>query len=396
MDFSFSEQEEALKKEIAEFAKQELPPDWLSLGLFFEEQHFDFALTISQKLAAKGWLTMHWPKEYGGMASPPTTNLVFNEETSYWGIPGVGMGAGGTSWVGPSLQVFGTEEQKKKYLPLIASGSADGVWCTGYSEPDAGSDLANLSTTAVKVGDEYVINGGKIWNSLSHRARWNWLLARTDPNAPRHRGLSLIIVDMKSPGISIRPLYDVAGFHVVNQTFFDDVHVPVTNLVGEENRGWYHVMMSLNFERGGVANIGVPRRILDELVKYAKETNYGGKHLAKDPLIQHRLANAAVELEVCRMLGLKIIWAEVTEQMATAAVDASIAKFFVSEAGVRLANLGMQILGPYGQLTPGSKWAKLQGCLQANYLASYIMCVAGGVNEVQRNIVSQMALGLPR
>ena len=396
MDFSFTEKEEALKKEIAAFAKKELPPDWMSLGLFFEEQHFDFSLTISKKLAEKGWLTMHWPEEYGGQDSPPTTNLVFNEETSYWGIPGVGMGAGGTSWVGPSLQFFGTEEQKKKYLPMIASGSADGVWCTGYSEPDAGSDLANLSTTATKVGDEYIVNGGKIWNSLSHRARWNWMLVRTDPNSPRHRGLSLIIIDMKSPGISIRPLYDVAGFHVVNQTFFDDVHVPVTNLVGEENRGWYHVMMALNFERGGVANIGVPRRILDELVKYAKEISYGGKHLAKDPLIQHRLANAAVELEIARMLGYKIIWAEVTGQMASAAVDASIAKFVVSESGVRLANLGMQILGPYGQLTPGSKWAKLQGCLQANYLSSYIMCVAGGVNEVQRNIVSQMALGMPR
>jgi alkylation response protein AidB-like acyl-CoA dehydrogenase len=206
-------------------------------------------MSISKKLAQKGWLVMSWPKEYGGQGASIIEQLVYQEEMSYWGVPGTMMGVGGVSWVGPSLMKYGAEEQKKKYLPLITSGEPDGVWCTGYSEPNAGSDLASLQTRAARAGNEYIINGQKTWTSAAHRARWCWLAARTDPNAlKKHQGISLFIVDMKSPGITIRPLFDITGSHIFNEVFFDNVHVPVSNLVGEENRGWYQLIAALDDE----------------------------------------------------------------------------------------------------------------------------------------------------
>ena len=295
MDFRFSEKELQLRRDIRQFVKENLPLDQVPYLEEHDDKEWDLAMSTAKKLAEKKWLTINWPEEYGGMGASDWEQAVYLEEVGYWGIPGYGMGVSGIRWVGPSLMLYGSEELKKKHLPLISSGEADGVWCTGYSEPDAGSDFANLQTRAEKKGDEYIVNGQKVWISAAHRARWCWLAVRTNPNAARkHDGISLLIVDMKSEGVTVRPIKSFFGLHIINEVFFDDVRVPATNLVGVENDGWRQVMLSLAFERGNQALValGESKRLLDELVQYAKESG-----TIKKPTIRQKLADAAMEIE---------------------------------------------------------------------------------------------------
>ncbi len=393
MDLRFGEKEEELRKEIREFAKKELPPDWF--GLMLEEEMF-YSSTICKKLAEKGWLTMSWPKEYGGKDASIWEQVVYDEEVAYWGIPGSMMGVSGTAWNGPSLLVLGNEEQKKKYLPLISSGEPDGVWCTLYSEPNAGSDFASIQTRATREGDEYVINGQKIWTSAAHVARWGWLAARTDPNAPKkHQGISLFIVDMKSSGITIRPLLDIGREHLFNEVFFDNVRIPVSNLVGEENKGWYELMTSLAEERGAAGKfvMGI-KRILDELINYAKEEKKDNKPLAKDPLIRQKLANIAIEIEIAKLLNYRLAW-EIDNNILSPNT-ASEVKLITDEMMEHTAITGMQMLGPYSQLKQDSKWTKLRGSVESLYLMFLGLRNAMGTDEVQKNIMAQFGLGLPR
>jgi alkylation response protein AidB-like acyl-CoA dehydrogenase len=395
VDFQFSEREEALRKEIREFAQRELPPDWYCVMYKDEDADEDWALSmsISKKLAERGWLTIGWPKEYGGLGAPMTEQLAYQEEVCYWGVPGITMGAGGVTWVGPSLMLFGNEEQKTKYLPLIASGEPDGVWCTGYSEPGAGSDFASLQTRAVKEGDEYVVNGQKTWTTMAHRSRWCWLAARTDPTARKHRGISMFIVDMRTPGITVSPVISMAGYHSFNEVFFDNVRVPASNLVGEEHQGFFQVMMALSFERTGVAGfIARARRLLDELVQYAKETRHDGKALIKSPLIRQRLADRTVEIEIARVLAYRAALSEGSKSE----YEPPIAKVFFDEALERVVNTGMQMLGPYSQVRSGSRWARLRGILEREYVTYHTLKIGAGTDEIQRMIIALRGLDLPR
>jgi len=397
MEFLFGEKEEALRREIREFVKQELPPGW-SRGMLEEESRdadWQFSMSISKKLAQKGWLTMYWPKEYGGMGASIWEHLVFREEAGYWGIPGVTMGVGGVDWVGPSLIAYGTEEQKKKHLPLIASGEADGVWCTGYSEPNAGSDFVNIRTKAVRNGDDYVVNGQKIWTSAAHRARWMWLAAVTDPQAQKkHRAISIFMVDMKSKGLTVNPIINYAGYHIFNEVFFDEVKVPVENLVGEENNGWYQLMSSLAHERGSIAPgaVGLNRRILDELVQYAKETG-----LIKNPEIRHKLADRAIEIESQKVLVYQTTWK--MSKGLPVVYEPCRDKVLNDWIFERLAFTGMEILGPYGQLDPktrDAKWKKLRGSIEVLYWMFPGVAIAAGTDEIQKNIIALFGLQLPR
>jgi alkylation response protein AidB-like acyl-CoA dehydrogenase len=397
MDFEFGEDLKALRREIRKFVKEELPPGWIMYRLEEEssDEDWEFAMSISRKLSEKGWLTMSWPKEYGGRGATLWEQMVYREEAGYWGIPGVSMGISGVDWVGPSLMIYGTDEQKKKYLPLIASGEPYGVWCTGYSEPDAGSDFASIRTQAVRGKDGYVINGQKTWTSAAHRARWMWIAAVTDPNASKkHKGISIFIVDMKSKGITVNPLINYTGYHIFNEVFLDDVRIPLENLVGEENRGWYQLMKALSFERGSVgpSACGFNRRISDELVQYAKETG-----LFQDRVIRHKLADMAIEVEMAKMFVYQIIWKMSKGEIPV--YEPSMDKVFRDMVAERLAILGTEILGAYSQIDPlqrDSKWTKLKGCVECLYCLFPGISIAAGTGEIEKNIIGQFGLGLPK
>jgi 3-oxocholest-4-en-26-oyl-CoA dehydrogenase alpha subunit len=397
MDFKFGKREEALRREIQEFVKAELPPGWLISP--FEEDSRDedwpFVMSISKKLSEKGWLTMSWPKEYGGKDASSLEQMVYREEVGYWGIPGTHMGVSGVGWVGPCLILFGTNEQKKKYLPLIASGEPDGVWCTGYSEPDAGSDLGNIRTLAVKKNGEYVINGQKIWTSAAHLAKWMWLAAVTEPNTPKkHQGISIFIVDMKSKGITVNSIINFIGYHTFNEVFFDDVRVPQENLVGDENRGWALLMNALSYERGFVSemNCGYHKRILDELVQYARETG-----LFKEPRIRHELADCAIDVEISKILTYHTLWMKSKGKIPV--FESSRNKVFNDLVMERLARTGMEILGIYSQIDPlyrDSKWTKLGGAIENLYWLSPGVSSAAGTDEIEKNVIAQFGLNLPK
>jgi alkylation response protein AidB-like acyl-CoA dehydrogenase len=394
MDFAFTPEQEAFRQEIRQWINESLPPDWDAVGFRAEHENREFSRQIAKKLGEKGWLAAAWPKEYGGLGLSPIEQLIYKEEMNYHRVPGIDMGVGGITWIGPALMILGTDEQKKEHLPPLARGER--WWCTGYSEPEAGSDMANIRCRAVLHGDEYIINGQKLWTSGGYvNEYWQWLLVRTGPEEPKHKGLSLLLVDLKTPGITIRPLIDMSGTHELNEVFYDDVHVPRRNLVGEENRGWYNVMISLDFERtAGVARASQLRRMMDELIKFAKETKVKDKPLAQDPLVRRRLAEITIETEVSRMLAYRVVWMQTKGLIPN--YEASMIKLYATELMQRVAHVGTQIMGLYGQLGIGSKWAPLKGAMEDAYLSTVGRTIAAGTSEVMRNIIATRGLGLPR
>ena len=394
MDLIFTEQEEAFRQELRDFLAAELPDGWDPLdqpGESPEERHA-FTRSMANKLADKGWLTLAWPEEYGGQGRSIMEQVIYREEMSYWNVPGTDLGTGAISWVGPVLMIAGTEYQKREHLPPIAR--AERYWCTLYSEPGSGSDLASLQTSAVHDGDDYVINGQKIWTSSAHIADWGWLAARTNPDAPKHRGISLFMLDMKSPGVTVKPIVNMAGGREFNEVYFDDVRVPSANLVGQEDRGWYTLAVALDFERSGVGYSATARRTVETLTKYVNKTERNGAPIGKDPYVRRQLAQRFVETEISRWLSYKVAWMQSRDMVPNA--EASMSKMYGTELTQRVARTGMEILGMSGQLSQGSKWAPLQGYIQRSYLTSTSSTIAAGTSEIQRNIIAQRGLGLPR
>ena len=389
MDFVFSPEDEAFRREAVDFVEHKLPWDWRTEVVDSEEP--EDAVKVRQfkkKLADNGWLTMAWPKEYGGRGAPHIRQMVFSEEMAYRSVP---AGDAGVSMVGPILMLYGTEEQKQYFLPRIASAEID--WAQGYTEPDAGSDLASVDTRAEEDGDDFVVTGSKIWNGAHGGANWMFMLVRTDPDAPKHRGISFLLTEMDVPGITVEriPMMWDADRALVT---LDKVRVPKKYLVGELNRGWYVGAALLDFERSGVGNSARGRRILEELVRFCKENSRNGRPLSEDPVIRSRLATMAVEIEACRMMSYNVAWMQSKELIPNK--EASIVKAFGTEMIVRLYQLGMKILGLYGQLGPDSKWAPLKGRIENAYMVSAASMVAAGTSEIQRNIIATRGLGLPR
>ena len=384
MEFAFTPEEETFREEVRAFLDDELrdrPPGGLEAWQF----HRGFI----KNLAAKGWLTLAWPKEWGGQGAGHMQQLVYNEEIAHQNAPGNDLGS---DRVGPTIMLYGTDEQKQRFLPPIVAGEA--VWCQGFSEPGAGSDLASLQTQAVQDGDEFVINGSKIWTSLAHLAQWMILLVRTDPDAPKHRGISYFLLDMKTPGITIRPLVDILGRHQFNEVFFDNVRVPRDCLIGELNRGWYVATATLDFERSGIQRMIGNLRTYEQLVAYARETQQNGGRLLDQQLVRNKLAELKIEFEVGRLLAYRVAWMQ--GQGLVPNYEASVSKMYGSELAQRLANAGVRILGLGGQLTPGSPWAPLQGSIESLYLSTAALTIAAGTSEVQRNIIAGRGLGMPR
>ncbi len=390
MRFTHESDVESFRDEVRQFIADELPSEEerqeraLQGGFETVQEEYDYTMGFQKKLAERDWLAMAWPEEYGGAGASHMRQLVYNEEMSYAGAPVMNMGI---SWVGPSLMLYGTEEQKQKYIPPITS--ADQWWCTLYSEPGAGSDLASLQTSAIRDGDDYVINGQKIWTSGGHLSDWGWLAARTDPDAPKHKGISLLMLDMKSPGISVRPLVNIADQHAFNEVFFEDVRVPVEQRVGEENRGWYHLAVALDFERSGIAAYSGGRRNVERLTDIAEENP---QLLETRPGIRYELADRMVEVNVGTFLAYRV--ATMQAQGLLPNHEASASKLFGSELGQRIARTGMHLLGMAGQLRGDSSRFDLDQA--QNYLYTVSGTIAAGTSEIQRNIMATRGLGLPR
>jgi alkylation response protein AidB-like acyl-CoA dehydrogenase len=390
MDFRFTPEEEAFRQEVRKFLDRELPPNWEERFDTETEEGFggfsEFSRAFQRKLAERRWLALPWPPEYGGLGATIMQQVIYNEEMAYRRAPtGFNMGV---AWVGPALMLYGTEEQKRRFLPKIASGEE--IWCTLYSEPGAGSDLAALQTRAVLEGDYWVINGQKIWTSQAHQAHWGWLAARTDPDAPKHKGISTFVVPMDAPGITIQPLINMAGQHGFNQVFFDNVRIPRDYLVGEVNRGWYQVAVALDFERSSISGVARAQRFFDDLVQFAREE----KVAADRPQVRARLAEMGIEVEVGRYLSYRV--ASLQQAGKIPNYEASVAKLYASELDQRLARTGMDLMGLYGQLHPKSKWARLKGRVERHYLVTVASTIGGGTSEIMRNVIAGRGLGLPR
>ena len=395
MDFRFTEEELAFKAEVHQWLKQEIPQRWTELdpGIWEEtEESWSISRQFQRKLGQKGWLAPAYPKEYGGLELSHMKRLILAEELASNRAPISVEVEITVNWVAPTIILFGNESQKKEYGTRVAKGEI--IFCIGYSEPNAGSDLAALQTRAVKVGDEYIINGQKIWCSYAHLADYCWLAVRTDPNMSKHKGISMFIVDMKTPGITVRPLINILNHHSFNEVFFDDVRIPKDNLVGQENNGWYQLVIALDLERSSIGTAAAQQRIIEELVGYAKVTKRNGKPIANDALLRNQLAEMAVENEILRMMCYRIAW--MYSKGMHPSYESSMTMVFSSELMRRLANVGMHIMGHYGELDRDSKWAPLNARIMRMYLSSVSIGVGGGSNEIQRNIIAMRGLGLPR
>lgn len=396
MNFSFTPEEEALRKEFDAFFREEMknaPPEWGTSmeAIFGIDACWEFHKKTAKKIAAKGWLSRPWPKEYGGQDAPLTEQFIFSDVMGYH--RGAGVDHWGIMLLAPTLLVSANEEQKKEHLPPIAR--AERFWTQLWSEPGAGSDLASLTTRAVRDGDDYIVNGQKIWSSGAHRADWGFLLARTNPNEKRSRGLSFFLVDMKTPGITIRPILSLDGSHLFNEVFLDDMRIPARNMVGEENQGWIASQMTSNFERSMIALFSYLRREMEELVEFCQNTKRDGEALAKKPLIRHKLAQMAIEIAVGRAFSYTVLWSQIKGGLVMAAPLAAAAKVLATELVQRFTFTACQIIGPYAQVKE-SRWAPLKGRYEKEYQQCLGLSMAGGTSEVMRNLICSMGLGLRR
>jgi alkylation response protein AidB-like acyl-CoA dehydrogenase len=396
LDFRYTPEQQALRKEFDDFFREEmqnLPAALRSSmeSLFEVDECWEFHVQMAKKLAARGWISMAWPEEYGGRDAPLMEQFIFNEVRGYHRAPGIDpMGVG---MLAPTLLATASDEQKREHLPYMAR--AERFWCQLWSEPNAGSDLASLVTRAVRAGDEYIVNGQKIWTSGAHRAHWGFMLVRTNPEEKRSRGLSFVLVDMATPGITVKPLYSMAKGHMFNEVFLDDVRVPVRNRVGEENEGWVSSQMTSNFERSMIDLFSNARRDLEDLVQFCKEATWGGQSLASNPLVRQRLAQLAIDIEAGLAYSHSVVWNQIKGGLMTAAPLAAGAKVLVTELTQRLNYTGCDIMGQYGQVAQ-SKWAQMRGRYQNYYQQVMGLNMGGGTSEIMRNLVASMGLGLPR
>jgi alkylation response protein AidB-like acyl-CoA dehydrogenase len=387
MEFRDPPEIAAFRQEVRDWIVNDLSDDERGIGRnqMGEDGAWERMMSVRRKLAAKGWTAPAWPKEYGGMGATIRQQAVFNEELAYHRVSGPDFI--GVNYVGPTVMLFGTPEQKSEYIPRILAG--EDRWCQGYSEPGAGSDLASLQTRAVIEGDNFVINGQKIWTSGAHRASHMFMLVRTDPDAPKHRGISYLLLEMDTPGITVRPLVNMTGGHEFNEVFFEDVVVPRGNLVGELNRGWYVGMATLDFERSAIGGVAGTQRDLEELIDQLKE-----RQIAIDATGKAMLSDRFIEGNVARWLSMRII--SMQDAGLVPNYEASSNKMFTTELNQRIARTAMKLLGMSGQVRDEDERWKLQARWAFSYLRTVANTIEGGSSEIQRNIVATRGLGLPR
>ena len=390
MDFRDSPEDAAFRAEVCNFIAAELPADLradddavLGVGVGENPRDMDWL----RKLATRGWVAPAWPKEFGGAGLSVMQQFIFNEEMARAAAPRPNFLAIGLA--GPTIIVHGDDDQKRQHLSGILSGET--FWCQGFSEPGSGSDLASLQTKATQDGDDFIINGQKIWTSGAHRADRMMLLARTDTEQPKHKGISYFLLDMKTPGVTVRPLTNMADTPSFNEVFFDNVRVPKKDLLGEANRGWYYATTTLDFERSGIIN-GVA------LQKLVRETmDWVAAHPRRDgawPGVRIELAERWIETEISIVLSYRVATMQARGLVPTQ--EASITKLFGSELAQRIAKTGIKAAGLFGQLSAGSAHAPLGGRFDAWYRIAVGATLAGGTSEIQRGVIAQRGLALPR
>ena len=392
MDFRLTDEQLTRRKEFIDVCKElekKKPTEYISWESAFNEGPcWVFHLHCAKEFAKRGWLTLNWPDEYGGRGTM-MDRVLFAEARGYYGIPGVNIW--GVHMLAPTLLACASEEMKRRFLPPIAS--AEIHWCQLWSEPNAGSDLAMLTTTAIKKDNEYIINGQKIWITAASRADWGFGVFKTDSAGQKHHNLTFLLLDMKTPGITVRPIPYMSGEVIYSEVFFDDVKVPIENVVGQEGEGWAVVNTLAAFERSGLDEIMTRVRELEDLVRYCNETKRNGGPLSQNPIVRHKLAQMACELEAARVLSYRI--ADMQNRNELPLMEAAGLKIFSSELSERFAFLATDILGLFGQVKR-SQWAPLNGSWESMYQHNFVFTISAGSNEIQRNIIAWYGLGLPR
>jgi alkylation response protein AidB-like acyl-CoA dehydrogenase len=402
MDLNYSAADDAFRQEVRGWLQANLPKDIQDKVLNHRRLNRDDFVRWHKALAGKGWSVPHWPVEWGGTGWSPIQKHIWDEECAQIGAPGVLPF--GVSMVAPVIMKYGNEAQKRYFLPRIVD--CTDWWCQGYSEPGSGSDLASLKMRAVTEGDHYVVNGQKTWNTLGQHADWIFCLVRTSTEGRQQAGISFLLIDMKTPGITVRPIIMLDGEHEINEVWFEDVKVPVENLIGEENKGWTYAKFLLGHERTGIAGVGRSKRELKKLKDIARKETANGRPLIEDQRFRDRIAQVELEIMALEITNLRVISAEGEEKRAPGP-EASILKIKGSEIQQLLAELKMQALGHYALPHvhealdadwPGDPlmeaYADHAAPLTGHYFNYRKTSIYGGSNEIQKNIISQMILGL--
>jgi alkylation response protein AidB-like acyl-CoA dehydrogenase len=398
MDLTYSPEELAFQREVRAWLKANVPKSVPKQDRGEnpvegapDRQKIARGKAWQRKVYEAGYLAMGWPREYGGRGADVMRQTIVNEEMVRARAPGL-IGMMGVQMVGPTLIALGTDEQKRRYLPKILT--ADEIWCQGYSEPGSGSDLASLRTRAEIVGDEFVVNGQKIWTSGAQYANWMFCLVRTDPEAPKHRGISYVLIDMKSPGITVRPLVQMTGDPGFNEVFFEDVRVPRANLVGQLHDGWTVANATLFHERNMLASTTRTQLLFQNLVRLARTRRRGGKPAATDPLVRQRLADLAIRVETMKLEAFR----QLTDTLRKRGpgINASVNKLVTCELNHQISRAALEILGDYAWL--GKKDARVadDGAWPNDYMFALGLIIGGGTAQVQKNIIAERGLGMPR
>jgi alkylation response protein AidB-like acyl-CoA dehydrogenase len=397
MDFTLTPEQQSFRDEVRDWLERNLPRSWVERlhggSDIPRPEAYEFLRQWQGKLNEAGFMGLTWPKESGGRGLTFMEEMILQQEMALAKAPPV-LNILAVGMAGPTIIAYGTEEQKKRYPPKMLS--CEEIWCQGYSEPNAGSDLASVQTRAVKEGEYYVVNGQKVWTSLAHMADWMMLLARTDPDAPKHKGITYFLLDMKSPGVTVKPLKQITGDAEFNEVYFDNVRVHESQILGGVNNGWGVGLTTLMYERLALGfGIQVRLRIaLDALVELARHTVKNGVPVTQDPVMRQKLAQMWIDTEVFKYTGARAITKLLKGELP--GPEASTGKMMWVEGHQRLQELAMEIEGPFSQLTQGSPWAVAGGLWQHTFLRSRANSIEGGTTEIQRNIIGERVLGLPK
>ena len=393
MDLSFTPEQEAFRRQVRTWIKANLP--LRERGAPPADQgdpkRIQVAKDWQRKLYEAGYVAMGWPTEYGGRGADVVQQTIVNEELVVARAPGL-IGMMGIQMVGPTLMKFGTEAQRRRHLPRILT--AEEIWCQGYSEPGAGSDLASLKTRAELVGDEFVVNGQKVWTSNAQWADWMFCLVRTDPEAPKHKGISYILIDMKSPGITVRPLIQMTGDPGFNEVFFDNVRVPRRNLVGELHQGWQVANATLAHERNMLGSTTRTQQLFNGLLRLAQSHKRAGRPAADDPIIRQRLADLMIRVEAMKYQAFRQLTDVIKQRPA--GIGASVNKLVSTELNHDIAGMALEIMGNYSLLARHAPRAIDRGNWPTDFMFALGLVIGGGTSQIQKNIIAERGLGLPR